>query len=203
MRAPSRAQTNLSIEAFSMKRNPKGWHSRGYLPHFDSPEVNQHIVFRTIGSLPKSLVDSLPEDPECCRKITDAALDACHGPRPLDDPEAASIVENALRHFDGVRYRLLGWCVMPNHVHVVAEMVAEFPLGGVVRSWKSFTAAQINRRRQTRGPFWAPDYFDRFIRNETDLAETVAYVENNPVVAGLVRRPGDWRWSSARYKERA
>jgi putative transposase len=185
-----------------MSRDPKGWHSRGYLPHFDSPEIIQHIVFRTVGSLPKSVVDSLPKDPDLCRKETDAALDAAHGPRPLDDPEAASIVENALRHFDGDRYRLLGWCVMPNHVHVVAKMVTGFPLGGVVRSWKTFTAAHINQRRKTRGAFWSPDYFDRFIRSESDLAETIAYVERNPVVAGFVRRPAEWRWSSARLKER-
>jgi putative transposase len=176
-----------------MNKDHKGWHSRGYLPHFDSPENIQHIVFRTIGSLPKSVIDN----PGSGRAEIDAALDRRDGPRPLADPRAAEIVQNALLHFDGVRYRLLAWCVMPNHVHVVAEIFAGFPLGGLVRSWKAFSAARINRARGTRGAFWAPDYFDRYIRDEGDLATTIDYVENNPVIAGIARNPVDWPWSSA------
>lgn len=175
----------------------KGWHSRGYLPHFDSPESIQHIVFRTLGSLPKAVVDALPATVDRRRETIDAALDRCNGPRPLADPQAAQIVQSALLHFDQVRYRLLAWSVMPNHVHVVVETSTGFPLGGLVRSWKAFSAAQINRALGRRGAFWAPDYFDRYVRDETDLGATISYVENNPVVAGLASTPADWPWSSA------
>ncbi|MBL1256533.1 transposase [Methylocystis sp. Sn-Cys] len=142
------------------------------------------------------MVDALPASVDRRREI-DAALDRCDGPRPLADPQAAKTVQNAILHFDGDRYRLLAWCVMPNHVHVVVEAFAGFPLGGLVRSWKAFSAAQINRALARRGAFWAPDYFDRYVRDETDLAATIDYVENNPVVAGLASTPGDWPWSSA------
>lgn len=180
-----------------MTDDHKGWHSRGYLPHFDSPESIQHIVFRTLGSLPKTVVDALPASVDCRRETIDAALDRCDGPRPLADPQAAKTVQNAILHFDGDRYRLLAWCVMPNHVHVVVEAFAGFPLGGLVRSWKAFSAAQINRANGRRGAFWAPDYFNRYIRGESDLGATISYAENNPVVAGLASTPGDWPWSSA------
>ncbi|WP_442753879.1 transposase [Methylocystis sp. JAN1] len=184
-----------------MTKDHKGWHSRGYLPHFDSPECAQHIVFRTFGSLPKSVLDALPDQPDLRRDEIDAVLDrCCYGPQPLGDPDAALIVQNALLYFDGVKYRLVAWCVMPNHVHIVAALFAGFPLGAVVKSWKAFTAAEINRRRGTCGAFWAPDYFDRYIRNERDLAATVEYVERNPVVAGLAVDPVDWPWSSAGFR---
>ncbi|WP_330082664.1 hypothetical protein [Methylocystis iwaonis] len=118
-----------------MTDDHKGWHSRGYLPHFDCPESIQHIVFRTLGSLPKAVVDALPASVDRRRETIDAALDRCRGPLPLADPQPAIIVQGAILHFDQVRYRLLAWCVMPNHVHVVVEAFAGFPLGGLVRSW--------------------------------------------------------------------
>jgi len=183
-----------------MTNDHKGWHSRGYLPHFDSPECAQHIVFRTFGSLPKSVLEALPDQPAQRRQEIDAALDRCVGDRPLANAGAAEIVQNALLHFAGTRYELVAWCVMPNHVHVVAAMLMGYPIGGVVKSWKAFTAAEINRREKTRGAFWAPDYFDRYIRNERDLAVTIEYVERNPVVAGLVENPADWPWSSAGFE---
>jgi hypothetical protein len=45
--------------------------------------------------------------------------------------------------------------------------------------------------------FWFPEYYDRYIRNEEHLANAMAYVENNPVKAGLVKTKEQWKWSSA------
>ena len=106
-------------------------------------------------------------------------------------------MQDALLHFDGEHYRLLAWCLMPNHVHVVIETMGGHPLSDVVRSWKTFTARLANIQLGRAGAFWHADYFDRFMRNEEHLAQTVQYVENNPVKAGLVETPGDWMWSSA------
>ncbi|HPB97339.1 MAG TPA: hypothetical protein PKW66_15580, partial [Polyangiaceae bacterium] len=55
-----------------------------------------------------------------------------HGNCWLKQPEIASIVEKAWLYFDGQRYRLLVWCVMPNHVHVLIETFDKFPLGGLL-----------------------------------------------------------------------
>jgi REP-associated tyrosine transposase len=44
--------------------------------------------------------------------------------------------------------------------------------------------------------FWAPDYFDRYMRDEHHLAGTIAYIEGNPVKAGLCENAKDWRFSS-------
>jgi hypothetical protein len=115
-RAPPGAQS-------SGMNDPKGWHGRGYLPHFDSPESVQHVVFRTAGSLPDALMEGLPEDVARRRTMVDTALDRSTSGYLLRRPDAATIVENAIRYFDGQRYRLLAWCVMPNHVHVVLEQM--------------------------------------------------------------------------------
>jgi REP element-mobilizing transposase RayT len=182
--------------------NPKGWHSRGYLPHFDSPEVVQHVVFRTAESLPKHLLASAPQDPIARGRSFNDWLDAGVGGSTLADAAAAGIVQSALLHFDQKRYRLVAWCIMPNHVHAVLETKIGESLGPVVKSWKAWTARAINAEARRSGPFWAPDYFDRYVRNERELEAVVAYVEHNPCRAGLCVTPADWPWSSARSRTR-
>jgi len=71
---------------------------------------------------------------------TDENLDGGLGACWLKEPTIAALVENAMLHFDGGRYRLLAWCIMANHVHVVVEPIEGNTLGAVVQVWKSFTA---------------------------------------------------------------
>ena len=170
----------------------KGWHGRGYLPHFDSPQCVQHVTFRTEGSLPAGLRLATQAQ-------VDQALDHFDGGRILTGP-CGAIVEQALLHFDGERYRVLAWCVMPNHVHVVIEQIDGFSLGAIVAGWKGHTSRRIAALRGRGGRVWATDYFDRYMRNERQLADTIIYVENNPAVAGLVVDPSDWPFSSARHR---
>lgn len=184
----------------------RGWHDRGYLPHFDQPGSIQHVVFSVHGSVPKRLLEQL-SDPFITaderRTEIDAMLDRGEGPDWLSRPEIADLVVSALRHFDGERYQLIAWCSMPNHVHVVARQFEGWPLAGVVQSWKSFTAKGANRCLATTGAFWAPEYFDREVRDAVHLATLVDYVEANPVKAGLCGRAEDWRWSSAGLRHAA
>jgi REP element-mobilizing transposase RayT len=136
---------------------------------------------------------------EQSRRI-EAYLDAGYGACWLKQPEIAERVEEALLHWDGTRYHLLAWCVMPNHVHVLIETQTDFPLSGVVHSWKSFLAHAINQHLARTGAVWMQDYFDRYIRGDHHLAATVAYIHANPVKAGLVQDECDWPHSSARLR---
>ena len=106
-------------------------------------------------------------------------------------------MQDVLLHFDDERYRLWAWCVMSNHVHVVAEQREGWALSRVVHAWKSYSANEINRVHGRRGPVWMREYFDRYMRNDDHLSTTIDYVENNPVAAGLCRAAMDWPWSSA------
>lgn len=180
----------------------KLWHSRGYLPHFDSPNTVQAITFRLGDSLPVGLrlriLDCMTRDQKQkhfqeVEDLLDSGLGSCL----LRDPPAATIVEHALLHFDGERYRIFAWAVMPNHVHVMIEMREGFPLDKVIHSWKSFTANTINKQLGRSGPLWQPDYFDRYIRDGEHYDIALQYIEYNPVKAKLAARPSDWPFSSA------
>ena len=179
------------------RRPPSGWHSRGYLPHFEATDLVQTVVFRLADSLPKQLRNGA--DPARARtaELADEALDAGVGACWLRQPQIADLVEHALLHFDGERYALLAWCVMPNHVHAMLELRDGFRLGDQVRSWKSYTARRANATLGRVSRFWSADYFDRYIRNDRHYEAALGYIEYNPVKAGLVASPELWPWSSA------
>jgi len=173
----------------------KGWHSRGYLPHFDSPQTIQFVTFRLVDGLPQAVAEALAMRPDSLSAI-DERLDDGYGACWLRAPAVADLVQRSLLYFDGRRYRLLAWCIMPNHVHVLVEPMVGHALGSIVRTWKSFSAKQANRVLHRDGPFWHRDYFDRYIRDDDHLEQTIDYVENNPVKAGLVAAVAAWPWSS-------
>lgn len=176
----------------------RGWHSRGYLPHCDADGLVQHIVFRLADSLPASVLAKMATIDKMKRLTAcDRLLDSGGGAATLSVPQAAQIVVESLLRFDGERYALLAWCVMPNHAHVVIEPLGDHPLSAIVKSWKAFSAARINQIEGRSGRFWAPEYFDRYMRSEAHLMATIAYIENNPVAAGLCERPDQWPFSSA------
>ena len=70
-------------------------------------------------------------------------MDAGFGSCLLREPQFAKLVEDALKHFDSVRYRLMAWVVMPNHVHVLFEAMAPWTMAKVVWSWKVWTGRRI------------------------------------------------------------
>jgi REP element-mobilizing transposase RayT len=176
-----------------------GWHSRGYLPHFDSQEIVQFVSYRLADSLPFEALERirLSDRPESLR---DELLDHGWGDCWLRRPQIAAIVEQSFPAFDGDRYRLYAWTIMPNHVHVLLGVREEATLSDIVASWKKFTARHCNQELGRSGPFWQADYWDRFIRNDDHFESTIGYIDENPVKAGLVKTPADWAWGSARFK---
>jgi alanyl-tRNA synthetase len=101
----------------------------------------------------------------------------------------------ALKHFDGDRYRLYAWCVMPNHVHVVFRPNPGFKIESILHSWKSFTAHECNKLLGRDGEFWRRESYDRLIRDAAEFEEKVEYTLNNPLAAGL--KNWTWVWSIA------
>lgn len=93
---------------------------------------------------------------------------------------------------------------MPNHVHVLIQPIGGWTVAKSVASWKSYTGRRLARLRDAgqdqstpNAPVWRREYFDRYIRDVRHYGNVVNYIHNNPVKAGLVRRPEEWRWSSA------
>jgi REP-associated tyrosine transposase len=88
------------------------------------------------------------------------------------------------------------YCLMPNHVHLVMVPACEDGLRAALGEAHRNYTRMINFREKCRGHLWQ-ERFHSFPMDETYLIACVRYVELNPVRAGLVKRPEDWRWSSA------
>jgi putative DNA methylase len=186
-----------------------GWHSRGYLPHFDGGEIAQTITFRLADSLPRHVVDGWKRELDraagthadsVLRKRIEAYLDQGYGLCALRNVSIAQVVQDALLHFDGERYRLSAWVIMPNHVHLMMTPCISWSLSRIMKDMKSFTSREANKLLGRRGQFWMDDYFDRYVRDAKHFANAIAYIENNPVKAGLVKTPSEWQFGSAGWR---
>ena len=89
------------------------------------------------------------------------------------------------------------WGVVPNHVHMV--ITPESPFSELMRWLKWTTARRSNQLLGRRGiTFWQDESYDHWIRTTAEFEKIVAYVEWNPVAAGLVEQTEQWQWSSGK-----
>jgi leucyl-tRNA synthetase len=180
-------------------------HRPNALPHWQQSEKLVFVTWRLADSLPQEKLnelekqrgDWLNEHPEPWDEATeeeyhetfsnqiDQWLDAGAGECVLKDPDLAKIVEGALLHFDGERYMMDSFVVMPNHVHVLFQLKEGNKLEDVMQSWKSFTAKKINEALGREGVLWQRDYWDRLVRGGKHAGNLRRYVERNPEKANL------------------
>jgi REP element-mobilizing transposase RayT len=174
--------------------------TRGELPHLYKPGGTYFVTYRLWDAV-------IPRAAGAAIEITDqiepeALLDGYDPPLTLGgcalrDDRVAKLVQDAFLHFEGQRYALRAWVVMPNHVHVIFQPWKDWTATKILRSWKGFTGKHANEVLRKDGQFWERENFDHLVRSETSLMKFVRYVEMNPVVAGLVGRKEDWPWGSA------
>ena len=202
-----------------------GLHSRGVLPHLKREGGTYFVTFRLAGTLPKEVLLKFKQEREAILRHAEAAkrpltwheqeelfrwyssrvdkhLDAGHGACHLRDPELATIVAGAIQFFEGQRYELRAWVVMPNHVHVVVWPKPPQTLSAIFHSWKSYSAHEINHRLPAPAvPFWQGESYDHLIRDDDDMHRCCHYTLMNPVNASLCARMEDWKWSSAQVAQ--
>ena len=185
---------------------PVGWHSRGYLPHYDGGEILQFITLHLGDALPRKVIEKWKKELERetderakieLRKRVENYLDKGCGECYLKIKEIAEQVQESLLHFDAIRYKLIARVIMPNHTHFLIKPINNPSLSEIMKKFKSFTAHEANKLLHRSGQFWQEDYFDRYIRNRDHYEKTIDYIENNPVKAGLCEKRGDWKFSSA------
>ncbi len=128
------------------------------------------------------------------QELIDTSETVSYGECHLAKDEIANLVENALKHFDGSRYELIAWSVMPNHVHAIIKPLGDELLENILYSWKSFTAKEANKLLGRDGAFWQPEYYDHIIRDGVDFRYQVKYVLNNPFLAHTSDR-----WTGSKY----
>jgi REP element-mobilizing transposase RayT len=118
------------------------------------------------------------------------ALDRGHGECVLKRPPLAEIVARSLRHFDGERYLMGDFVVMPNHVHLLVCLVGSTDVKRLCYSWKKYTAGEINAALGRTGRFWQEESFDHLVRSPEQFERLRSYIADNPRKAGL--RDGDY-----------
>jgi REP element-mobilizing transposase RayT len=189
------------VDPGSQPHAPPKW--RGNLPHIYKEGCTYFLTFSLFDAVLKHVrrkrIIEADDNPECIATETDP--NTLVGSCLLQDPRAATIVEDALLHFQGERYALSAWCVMPNHVHVVVTPFPGFSLPNILHSWKSYSAHEINSVLAREGKVWEEEAFDHLVRDEKAFEKFVNYAEDNPVTAGLCERPENWGFSSASYRQ--
>ncbi len=192
--------------------------SRGRLPHWELANAPYFVTYRLDDALPRDVIVRLEIERNAIeRSLTgggrapnatesaqisrmygrrlDSYLDVGYGACHLRKPEIAQIVVDNWLFFDGKRYDLFVWCVMPNHVHLMFRLFEGMTLGSVIHSWKSYTSNRANSLLQLEGPFWQREYFDRIVRNQREFAEDVEYVLANPRKIGMY----DWPFVGSKF----
>jgi REP element-mobilizing transposase RayT len=189
---------------------------RRNLPHLEKEHATYFVTFRLADSLPESAtlaylakkrdmelaIERAATDhaqrqlriqlaTEFARDI-DSKLDRSQGQCFLNDPQVAACVSSSISHFDGDRYNLRAWCIMPNHVHVLVGVKEAGHLASILHSWKSFSAKIANHLLSREGTFWQREYFDHLVRSEGGVLKYARYIFENPVKAGLECWPHVW-----------
>lgn len=179
--------------------------SRRNLPHWRQEGRTYFVTFRLHDSLPQEKLAALkkargewlnshpepwpPEQRQEYRELFSEQiqqwLDAGHGSCILREPAIAQIVASALKHFDGQRYELVAWVVMPNHVHALLTPRPGFDLGKILHSWKSFSAHEINKTTEREGDVWQHETYDHIVRDPDSLWRFAKYIVDNPRQAAV------------------
>ncbi|MBX3180723.1 MAG: transposase [Candidatus Hydrogenedentes bacterium] len=175
-----------------------------HLPHWRQDGVTYFVTFRLADSVPRSKVRSWKEEREQWLKRHpkpwsieemrsygdfyqrfEKWLDAGDGSRILADKRAGELVASALHHFDGERYILDSYTIMPNHVHVLVRAYDAEDLSKHLHTWKSFTAHELNKLLHRSGTVWQGESFDHIVRSAPHLEHFRKYIEENPRKAGI------------------
>jgi len=202
--------------------NMKAFFKSRNLPHFFADNKPIFITYRLNFTLPQKVMDQYKQlakewhqELECLSqeektiklkekdrrffdwfdRIIDHAPDL---PRFLHKDGIRQIIEESFQRFDGSRYTLFGYCIMPNHVHVLIFPLVQddgniFPISHIIYTWKKYTATAINKVLGKKGSLWQKESYDSLIRNENGLGQALEYIVNNPVKAGLVEDWRDWK----------
>jgi len=128
----------------------------------------------------------------------DQRLDAArNGPIYLRQPAVAQIVVDSIhKGVELTHFELAAYVVMANHVHLL--IFPKIAPDRLMKALKGSTAREANRiLGRTGEPFWQKESYDHWVRNQQEFESIRAYIENNPVNAGLVRTPDEFPWSSA------
>lgn len=173
---------------------------RRSLPHWRQRGAAYFVTFRLADSVPRNIIQRwlsehrrwLEQNPPphsaekqqqrmamFGRKLL-KYLDTGYGSCLLAAAEPRAEVENAMRYFDGTRYLLGEYAIMPNHVHALVMPLGDAELTRIAASWTAHSAVRINRCAGRTGRVWQPEPFDHIVRHQAAYQRFAAYIRDNP-----------------------
>jgi REP element-mobilizing transposase RayT len=155
------------------------WHLHGSVPHGKYPPPNKRAAGAAFVWM-------------------DRYLDTARtGPMYLAQEPIAHVVMASLRHGELLgHYDLAAYAILSNHVHVL--LLPRISPARLLQSLKGATERQANLiLGRTGETFWQAESYDHWVRDDGERQRIPAYIEENPVKAGLVQHASDYRWSSA------
>jgi REP element-mobilizing transposase RayT len=213
---------------------------RRKLPHYQPHRAMFFITFRLANSLPANVIIRLEKEcKEVLRRVGKRAASedgarelytqrkrhiarfdeflnrALDGPKWLGNDRIARIVADSLHYWDGKRYELFCYCIMPNHVHLVIGVgqleklsnegaslrrvgqhnnLSRGALSLILFSIKRYTAREANKILERTGAFWQHESYDHTVRDGNELSRIIRYVKENPMKARLVNDWKAWKW---------
>jgi len=202
-----------------MSQEPFERKSGAYLPHWRQKGGVYFVTWRLADSLPLEMQEALKLEREIIESLEesqttgkwdiqkkrrerverlDRFLDKGAGRSLMHVAQTALLVEGALKHFEGDRYALLSYVVMPNHVHALVQPHGANQLEEILHSWKSFTAHKMKPLVGSDSTVWQSESYDHIVRDLDEYWTLVEYIENNPRSAGLQ----DWKHVSSSFQGR-
>ena len=176
-------------------------------PPFAQAGATYFVTFRLVDSIPQRRLDEITRfrerwyrlnpPPRSDRQwsdlwketflMADKTLDECRGACLRATPYSKRRVTDALHFFDGERYELGAYVVMPNHVHSIVRPydLDDLALARILHSWKRHSAVKINQELGREGSLWQDECYDRLVRDESHLWNTLQYIGRNAEAAGL------------------
>jgi len=207
---------------------------RRNLPHIHPQDAILFITFLLAGTIPVPVLRRLKEErkqriKEACDKFKGRELEKetynidkryfkqfddfldlnSSGLYWLGDENVARIVANRIHELDGLRYSLIAYTIMSNHVHLLFDTTniyestavdgkgktRNYPVADTMRSLKGNTSRKCNQQLKRNGSFWYNESYDHYVRDESELNRIINYIINNPVKAGLVDDWRDWKFT--------
>ena len=193
-----------SLRASSATRHYRSVFYQRRLPHWHPQDKPLFLTWHLKGSLPHNRYPP-PNTPSAGKAFVwmDRYLDQTRlGPNHLLQEPIAALIVDAIQFGESQlgHYELGAFVVMPNHVHLLVTPRVPMPI--LTKRLKGDTAREANRLLNRTGePFWQGESYDHWVRNAEEWARIVRYIEENPVVAGLVARPEGFLWSSAAHRQ--
>ena len=185
--------------------------------HDSLPQVIFHPIKQAYDQELKSILESTYTNEEKAElkdhlkekyfKNFKSQLDRQYGACFLSRSLIAECVIAKLYQYDKKYYDLCAYTIMPNHIHFLIDtaiqsnylhdptekdIISDYrPLPEIMKLVKGGSSFRCNKILDRKGSFWAPAYFDRIIRNDEHLNNTINYILYNPIKSGIVSAPGE------------